>query len=478
MNELVSKNESLMKEWDFEKNDALGLDPQKLSVGSNKKAWWKCEKGHSWQAAIEKRSRCNCPYCSNRRVLPGYNDFASRYPELLSEWGYDKNTDIKPDEVPYASSKKAHWKCGKCSYEWISEIRNRTVYKHDCPQCARIEGGQRRTQTIISRNGSLADTPLLAEWNYSKNGTADPHDYSPHSNKAVWWQCSKCGYEWFANINNRTNGRGCPCCSHSVLVPGKNDLATLNPDLAAQWHPTLNGNLKPSGITPHSGKKVWWLCPKGHSYEATVLHRAEGTNCPMCNSGRQTSFAEQAIYYYVKQIFPDAINRCTDIIGHRMELDIYIPSTKFAIEYDGSYWHKEEKFNRERLKYSLCHKKGIRLLRIKEKIPDFSYGQDTADRLLSTESLDKPENLEQLIHMLMDEIDPQSNFWTRTNPAYIHSQIDINLQRDRFKILEYRPDQKDKSLSVLRPEIADEWDSELNGNLSPDMFTLGSSHKA
>ena len=49
------------------------------------------------------------------------------------------------------------------------------------------------------------------------------------------------------------------------LIKGENDLATLHPALAKEWHPTKNGNLKPGDVSPGSSKKVWWLCSKGHS---------------------------------------------------------------------------------------------------------------------------------------------------------------------------------------------------------------------
>ncbi len=59
------------------------------------------------------------------------------------------------------------------------------------------------------------------------------------------------------------------------LIKGENDLATLNPTLAKEWHPTGNGNLKPEDVTPGSGKEVWWLCPKGHHYLMVVNQRAK-----------------------------------------------------------------------------------------------------------------------------------------------------------------------------------------------------------
>ena len=55
------------------------------------------------------------------------------------------------------------------------------------------------------------------------------------------------------------------------------------PILAKEWHPEKNGELTPKEVTSKSGKKVWWICPKEHSYEATV-HNRTGNNsgCPYC----------------------------------------------------------------------------------------------------------------------------------------------------------------------------------------------------
>lgn len=62
-----------------------------------------------------------------------------------------------------------------------------------------------------------------------------------------------------------------------------------------------------------------------------------------------SSFPEQAIYYYLKKHFPDAINGDRECLAGK-ELDIYIPSCKFAIEYDGQTWHKDIK----RMRIKIC----------------------------------------------------------------------------------------------------------------------------
>ncbi|MDP6459151.1 MAG: zinc-ribbon domain-containing protein [Candidatus Bathyarchaeota archaeon] len=62
------------------------------------------------------------------------------------------------------------------------------------------------------------------------------------------------------------------------------------PELAEEWHPTKNGDLKPAQVTPGSGIKVWWKCSKrGHGWEAVTKERTRGTGCPFCNRERRRS---------------------------------------------------------------------------------------------------------------------------------------------------------------------------------------------
>ena len=102
----VIDNPDLMKEWDWAKNDALGLYPEKITLGSNKKAFWKCSKcGHSWDATINNRARGKgqgCPVCANKILIKGKNDLKTLYPEIAKKtfrvWFSDLNGNpIRPD---------------------------------------------------------------------------------------------------------------------------------------------------------------------------------------------------------------------------------------------------------------------------------------------------------------------------------------------------------------------------------------------
>ena len=134
---------------------------------------------------------------------------------------------------------------------------------------------------------SITHPNLVTEWDYDKNNTLGiyPDQITYGSDKKVWWICQY-GHEWQASINHRTNKshpRGCPVCAGKTVVIGFNDLATVNPNLALEWHPTKNGNLKPSDVTISSGRKVWWLCEHGHEWYVSINSRTSmQSGCPVC----------------------------------------------------------------------------------------------------------------------------------------------------------------------------------------------------
>ncbi len=200
----------LLDEWDAEKNGEL--TPRDIPAWSKQHVWWRCEKGHSWQAAVNLRIRSRgCPVCDGKIVIPGENDLASAFPELVNQWHPTKNLPLTPESV------------------------------------------------------------------------------TPYSNRKVWWVCEK-GHEWQTMVLHRTKvGSGCPYCSGKKVMAGFNDLAAAAPEIAAQWHPTLNGDLTPQMVTAGSHKKVWWRCDAGHEWQAAVFNRTGAkSGCPICARKKHT----------------------------------------------------------------------------------------------------------------------------------------------------------------------------------------------
>ena len=69
----------------------------------------------------------------------------------------------------------------------------------------------------------------------------------------------------------------------SVKAKIKKSLGESNPSLAKEWHPTKNVKLSPNDVTPKVRKKVWWICKKGHEWEARIFSRNRGRGCPYCS---------------------------------------------------------------------------------------------------------------------------------------------------------------------------------------------------
>ena len=142
ISDLATTNPELLDEWNYEKNDKIGLTPFNLGKGYDKKVYWKCKMGHEWSASINNRvnHHSNCPYCSNRRILKGYNDLATTNPELLEEWDYERNLSngFTPQNVSKSCSKKLFWKC-KYGHHYETYVYNKRKGFGDCPYCRMLK---------------------------------------------------------------------------------------------------------------------------------------------------------------------------------------------------------------------------------------------------------------------------------------------------------------------------------------------------
>ena len=128
---------------------------------------------------------------------------------------------------------------------------------------------------------SQGRSELLAQWHPTKNGPLNPADISFGSEKSVWWRCEK-GHEWKSLVRLRASrGHGCPYCTGQWVLPGESDLATRYPEIARRWHPTRN-TVPPSQILPHTHKRYWWLCERGHEWQVAPSALIQGSGCPYC----------------------------------------------------------------------------------------------------------------------------------------------------------------------------------------------------
>jgi hypothetical protein len=105
-----------------------------------------------------------------------------------------------------------------------------------------------------------------------------------NNNEKLKWKCLKeeCSEIFEMSWNSIfSSGQGCSCCA-GMQVGLSNCLATKNPQLASEWHPTLNGDLTPCDVTCGSHKYVWWKCESGHEWFIDIYNRHNGNGCPYC----------------------------------------------------------------------------------------------------------------------------------------------------------------------------------------------------
>jgi putative zinc ribbon protein len=274
---LAARRPALAAEWHPSRNGAL--TPAQVTPGSALRVWWRCGEGHEWEAVISSRARSGCPYCSGRRPTPE-RTLAARAPALAAEWHPTRNGDLGPEQVAAASGRRVWWRCG-AGHEWEAQV-GRRARGSGCPYCAGRRASAERSLAAIA-------PALAAEWHPVRNAGLGPEEVTPAASRMVWWRCAE-GHEWAARPAARIRGSGCPFCSGRRLSPERS-LATLAPRLAAEWHPTRNGDLSPTDVFAAGGRRVWWRCAvdPGHAWQARLISRYRaGTGCPYCAGKRIT----------------------------------------------------------------------------------------------------------------------------------------------------------------------------------------------
>lgn len=300
---------------------------------------------------------------------------------------------------------------------------------------------------------------LMKEYDFEKNKDINLDKLTVGSGKKVWFICPK-GHSYETTVYSRTKrGTGCGICSHKVFKKGENDLLTTHPEIAKEWDYNKN-TLKPDEVMAGSIKKYWFICPKGHSYLSSLGNRKKGQNCPQCNVEKHTSFPEKAITYYLKKFFNDVEESYHNSVLGTKEIDIFVPKLKFGIEYDGVAWHKDNK--RDLSKDKVCAKNNITLLRVRE-IGCKDYKSDSIKRYIA-------------IHITQELNDAIVFIFDFLNKKYkLQMNIDVNVDRDRIKIMELMNlTEKNNSIVNKHPKIKEYWDCEKNGKITPEQISHSS----
>ena len=307
---------------------------------SRAKVWWKCSRGHSYETSIVQRNKSKgCPICQSERrtslpekivlfyIKKYFNNVVENYKfsnktkkdldiyiiDNLVAIEYDGShfhqnikRDIEKDRIcsdegimlyrirekgcPRLTSSKCYELKDDSNVELANAIKyilnDLGIYNVEINIDADLENIYTLMEFSEKKQSLNAVNPKIAkELHPTKNGNILAKNLYAGSNKKVWWICPN-GHEYQATVTSKIDkNSGCPYCANYLVLSGYNDLATTNPKLTEEWNYEKNGDLKPTDVIAGSHKKVWWICPKGHEYQASILNRNNGTNCPYC-SGR------------------------------------------------------------------------------------------------------------------------------------------------------------------------------------------------
>jgi Zn finger protein HypA/HybF involved in hydrogenase expression len=250
-NDLEFINPELARYWHPAKNGTLL--PSQVFSGSDKTVWWICSLKHEWEQKIQVQSRykgSGCPYCSNHKVLVGFNDLATTHSSIAVEWHPTKNPNLTPKEVTYGANDNVWW-LASCGHEWEKSVKSR-VLSTGCPWCSstnkRVQAGFNDFATLRSE--------IAKEWHPTKNGSLKPSDVTLFRNRRAWWLC-KNGHEFEQFISDRANGVGCNKCHAGQL--------SSNPEKEIQVVVAGFGlTIETSNRTILNGKEVDIYIPSKH----------------------------------------------------------------------------------------------------------------------------------------------------------------------------------------------------------------------
>lgn len=207
----------------------------------------------------------------SKHLKPGCS-LGDKFPALLNEWDYDKNT-VTPFEISSGiNSFKVWWKC-ELNHSWSAVPLSRTSLGSGCPYCnGRLP--------IIEVNDLPTLVPEIIEI-WSNRNSKSPSMFRSQSHENVWLYCSK-GHEFQKSVYRIVNnGIECTICMNRKVVVGINDFGSCYPLIAEEWDYENNGK-SPNEYSIGSRVKVSWKCLKGHSWVASIKSRINGSNCKEC----------------------------------------------------------------------------------------------------------------------------------------------------------------------------------------------------
>nr|WP_242024585.1 zinc-ribbon domain-containing protein [Trichocoleus sp. FACHB-591] len=263
--------EFIEEHWNYKKNNELNLDPEKLTLASNKKVWFKCpQDGNEWQASIVStitqqwsKGNTGCRVCNGtaerkRGKWQRRDSVAVEFPEEVAKyWCYEVNNklELDPIKLTIGSGKEASFKCPIDDHEWVAKIA--TIAKHSwkkgnsgCPACRGLIATE--TTSLLT----LYPEYVSQYWDYEKNNKLDvfPDKVTRGSQQEAWFKCPHDEYEWKARVGTITRrswnlgNNGCARCFGWNLEAIRQFVASLESHIPNLTQAELYKIFEQSGI--------------------------------------------------------------------------------------------------------------------------------------------------------------------------------------------------------------------------------------
>lgn len=275
-NTLADTHRDVAAAWHPEANGTL--TPFDVVAGSQDKVAWLCTAGHTcWQSPSARALRgIRCSFCSNYRADPRTNALSLTHSVIAAEWHPTLNGELTPENVVAGSERSVWWVCPEEGHEYEMLVARRTRGKgRGCTVCAR-----QRVHTSTSL--AVTHPDVAARWHPTKNRKLTPNDVLSGTTRKVWWTCNAQNHAYYGSVEGRTLGHGCPICTRRSISKS-NCMRKTHPHLAAELHPTKNGDVTPDNVLASTAKQLWWQCPRHqHVWRTAGATRVRGTGCPYC----------------------------------------------------------------------------------------------------------------------------------------------------------------------------------------------------
>ncbi len=361
-----------------------------LSIGSHIKVFWycpkKCAQGceHVYEMEIRQKVKSinKCSFCDGKSFCE-HTSLGGLYPELIDCWHPVRNGDIEITDVSPGSHYMAWWICYDAECGCVHEYKQIVYLKISAYK--NYKDGKTNSHCVYC-NGSMCDyhksikylrPDLMEEWDYELNKKIDPETMPLGSNTIIHWICKKgCQYKECEPINEKVDINKCKHrwktamlsrgltnskCPYCLIAPQSicyhQSIEFTHPELAKEWHPTLNKDLQPHQVSNKSNKRVHWKCQIGcihkeknederchHVWSTTIasrFHNNKMTMCPFCVSSPQKICNHQSLGY----LFPEYIDEWDN---EKNELTIFdiTPSSQRIIHWICRNKHENGDYHR------------------------------------------------------------------------------------------------------------------------------------